>query len=138
MFLENLRDDIGHGHVLKNPAIAGASQRPEPGDERGVIRSEDGGRRPAFERRRASLREGADDPVDIASRPVGKEDGDGRLLPHYRIERNRAVLGVHPQIEMKELGDPLFAIEAMKQKLVHAESRVNSDEPVFLCICRQR
>jgi hypothetical protein len=44
---------------------------------------------------------------------------------------------VHRQIEMKELGDPLHAIEAVQQKFVHAESRVNSDEPVVLCVCRQ-
>src|SRR5215475_2551424 len=137
VIFENLRDDVGHGHVLKNAAIAGAGQRPEPGDERGVIRGENSGGHSAFKRRRASLRERADDPVDVARRPVAEENGDRRLLADYRIELNRAVLGVHRQLEMKGPGDSLFAVEALQQQFIHGERRVNSDKPVVLCVCRQ-
>src|SRR5262245_7231496 len=137
VLLENFRDDVGHGEVLKNAAIAGAGQSPEPGDERGVIRGENSGGRSAFKRRRASLRERADDPVEVARRPVGEENGDRRLLADYRIELNRAVFGVHRQLKMKWPGDPLFAVEALQQQFIHAERRVNSDKPVVLCVCRQ-
>src|SRR5215475_7956050 len=88
----------------------------------------------AFQRRRASLREVADDPVDVAFRFVRQKDCDSGLLTDYRIEGDRAVFRMHRQLEMEELRDALLAVKAMKQKLVNPERRVNSDESVFLCI----
>src|SRR5262249_23367868 len=125
IFPENLRDEVGNGNILKDATIGGPGQRPERGDERGVISSEMSGSLSAFERRRVSLREGVDDPVDVAFRPVGEKDCDSGLLTDYRIEGYRAVFRMHRQLEMKVFRDALFAVEALKQERVHAERRIN-------------
>ena len=35
--LKILSDDVGHGHILKDAAVGGAREKPEPGDDLGPV-----------------------------------------------------------------------------------------------------
>ena len=38
LLLEYLAHDVGHGEVLEDPAIAGEGEKPEPGNDLGLVR----------------------------------------------------------------------------------------------------
>src|SRR5262249_19971018 len=94
---ENLLDDVGDGLVLKNPAIGGARQEPQP---RNHLRSV--GREAPILR---ALRESIDEPIPVTLGAVRIKDAQRDVLSNQVLKLDRVILRQQIEIEVEQLRD---------------------------------
>jgi hypothetical protein len=98
---ENGLDDVRDRLILKNAAVPGHREEPEPGVEVGII-----GGKPRMATR---LDKAPNDTVKIACSATGKDENDGSAVAHDTLEAEVAVLGEEIEGEVKQPGQMFFA-----------------------------
>ncbi len=122
---KDLLHDVGHGLVLKDPAVGGPAEEPQPRYHLRLV-----AREAAFLRQ---LREPVHEPVEPAPRLVVRLAQRKGYVPAYDlVEINVAVLRQQVQLKMKRLRDRLRAGETEQQELVLPERCVDAQKPIFL------
>ena len=110
--LQHLPEDVRDRLLLEDAALDVLGQQPELGYHFRLEADQDG---VAVQSLHAlPLAEPADDAGEVARRVV--LEGDGDLLAQQLLKRHLArSLGVHPELEVEQLGNPLRAGEGVEQ-----------------------
>src|ERR1017187_6925151 len=122
--LEDLGDDIGHRHLLKNAAIRGARQEPEPGNQFGAVMCKT--------IVTAALRETAQVAVEISQAAVAQVERDAGRLAYNVVKRDRAVLRQQLEIEAEQSRNGFLAHHTLEQENVFSQGGENRDEAALL------
>lgn len=126
--LEDLIEDLGHRHLLEDPALRLAGQEPEFGDELEAVVGED--------RVSAPLNDPVADAVQVAAIAARGQDLRRDLLAQELVEGDLGLIGGDRlELDLKQLGDRLGAGQADQQELVTAQRGRYREESVGLLIC---
>src|SRR5208283_1589816 len=115
MILENFLDDFWNGFLLKDLAIGGASEKPKPGNDFGLVVAEavvaaNGG-------------EAADKAIPETLVGAGQVYREGHLFADDVLERDGVVFGKEFHGKMEQFRDGFMAAEIVQQQDVAAQRR---------------
>ena len=113
MVPEHLLDNIRDGHLLENPAVGGAGQKPQPGPHGHVVGVEIVNI--------ALLTEAAHESVEIACLVLGQFELDGDVLPQQLAEVERGIVAEQIELELKQAPERFGGGHAVKQQNIVAQ-----------------
>src|SRR5712692_2873699 len=122
---QHLLENVGHGHVLEDTALRPAGQQPKLRNHFHAVMGK------GFIA--VALAKTAADAAKKSLLAFRKGESDDDVLAQKLVKRDlRMIFGHKIQLDVKELGDPLFNREADQQQRVFAEGCGNCYWPHFL------
>src|SRR5215831_15680480 len=107
IFMKNLLNQVRHILVLKNTAVCGLAQKPQPRDHRGAI-----GRRIAVA---LHLDEAIDKAIPITLRTVRESNGDSDILTDDFFVRDGRIFRGEFEFKCRQAGELLTSTKAAKE-----------------------